>query len=153
MSTSACSKRFQVCLLVTAAFFGAIIVASTVQDSCLDMTSPSADVAACDSRMQQPPLKVCIMVEPSPFTYVSGYANRFQEMLRSLKAAGDTVEVITVDVNTDNPPSAWHDYPIHHTWGISFPWYPNISISIDWKFQALRVLWRMRPDVLHVSSP
>lgn len=93
------------------------------------------------------------MVEPSPFTYVSGYANRFQEMLRALEASGDEVEIITTDVHADNPPTLWHRYPVHHTCGVTIPWYRNVSISVDWKLQALRVLWRMRPDILHVSSP
>lgn len=40
-----------------------------------------------------PPRKVCLMVEPTPFTHVSGYANRFNEMLKFLAKAGDEVEV------------------------------------------------------------
>ena len=28
------------------------------------------------------PMRVGLMVEPTPFTHVSGYANRFNEMLR-----------------------------------------------------------------------
>lgn len=94
------------------------------------------------------------MVEPSPFTYVSGYANRFQEMLRVLETHGDEVEIVTTDVvNAVGAPRQWHEYPVHHTWGITVPRYRNVSVSIDLSLQTLRVLWRMRPDVLHVSSP
>ena len=35
------------------------------------------------------PLKLLCVVEPSPFTYVSGYANRFQEMLKCFNKTGD----------------------------------------------------------------
>jgi len=124
------------------------VKSESMQDSCTDTTNMNGALTS-----QQAPLKVCLMVEPSPFTYVSGYANRFQEMLRVLEASGDEVEIITTDVHADNPPSQWHQYPVHHTWGVTVPRYRNVSISIDWKFQALRVLWRMRPDILHVSSP
>lgn len=113
-------------------------------------STTSNDPTTCRQQLQ---MKVCLMVEPSPFTYVSGYANRFQEMLRVLENHGDEVEIITTDVLADDPPSRWHEYPIHHTRGITVPKYKNVSISIDWTMQALRVLWRMRPDILHVSSP
>ena len=43
----------------------------------------------------QPPQRVGLMVEPTPFTHVSGYANRFNEMLRYMRKAGDEVEVVT----------------------------------------------------------
>lgn len=29
-----------------------------------------------------PPLKVALLVEPTPFTHISGYSNRFREMLK-----------------------------------------------------------------------
>ena len=35
------------------------------------------------------PLKVLLVVEPSPFSYVSGYTNRFEEMLTNMREAGD----------------------------------------------------------------
>ena len=35
------------------------------------------------------PLRILLLVEPTPFNYVSGYANRFKEMLKYLKLAGN----------------------------------------------------------------
>lgn len=29
-----------------------------------------------------PPVKVALLVEPTPFTHISGYSNRFREMLK-----------------------------------------------------------------------
>lgn len=40
-------------------------------------------------------LRVLVVVEPTPFSYVSGYANRFKEMLYYLKKAGDEGETYT----------------------------------------------------------
>ena len=37
------------------------------------------------------PLKIALLVEPTPFNYVSGYSNRFKEMLKFLHKAGDQV--------------------------------------------------------------
>lgn len=41
------------------------------------------------------PQRVCIMVEPSPFTYVCGYVNRYKNMIRFLTEAGVEVLVVT----------------------------------------------------------
>ena len=67
------------------------------------------------------PRKVALMVEPTPFTHVSGYANRFNEMLRYMSKAGDNVRVLTVDGKTDQDklPSERHGYKIEHTQGFT----------------------------------
>lgn len=44
------------------------------------------------------PKRICIFVEPSPFTYVSGYKNRFTTMIKYLVAAGCEVLVVTTGV-------------------------------------------------------
>lgn len=44
------------------------------------------------------PKRVCIFVEPSPFTYVCGYMNRFCNLIRYLREAGCEVLVITTGV-------------------------------------------------------
>lgn len=41
------------------------------------------------------PQRVCILVEPSPFTYVCGYMNRYRNTIRFLKEAGCEVMVVT----------------------------------------------------------
>jgi hypothetical protein len=101
------------------------------------------------------PLKVCLMVEPSPFTYVSGYANRFQELLRHLKASKEEVEIVTTEVNVkakDRPLEAF-GFPIHYTRGIRLPLYNQISLSLDWTLQTFRTVFRLRPHLIHASSP
>lgn len=44
------------------------------------------------------PKRITIFVEPSPFTYVSGYKNRFTTMIKYLVAAGCEVLVVTTGV-------------------------------------------------------
>lgn len=56
---------------------------------------------------KEKPLKVLLLVEPTPFTYISGYANRFKEMLTYLKEAGDDVHILTPDETIDPPSSFW----------------------------------------------
>lgn len=100
------------------------------------------------------PMKVCVMVEPSPFTYVSGYANRFKALCKQLKAMhNDSIDVITVEAVHRNPPKIWNDIPIHYTRGFRLPHYPTMSLSFDWTFKALRVVRKIRPHILHVSTP
>ena len=41
------------------------------------------------------PKKIAILVEPSPFTYVSGYKNRFCNTIKYLVEAGCEVMVVT----------------------------------------------------------
>ena len=41
------------------------------------------------------PKKVAVFVEPSPFTYVCGYQNRFCNLIRHLRDANTEVLVIT----------------------------------------------------------
>ena len=93
------------------------------------------------------------MVEPSPLTYVCGYANRFQALLRHLATTDDHVQIVTTDVVAPALPDSWLGFPVHHTGGVRLPHYPLMSLSFDWTLTAARVIQRMRPDLIHVSSP
>lgn len=105
---------------------------------------------------RHPPRKVCLMVEPTPFTHVSGYANRFQEMLKFMDKAGDTVDILTVDAKTPakDLPSAFLRFPIRHTQGFTFPLYNHISLTIDLpEMKGARIIETLKPDLIHVTSP
>jgi len=127
-------------------------------------------MAAGDAGNDAPPLtktrprKICLMVEPTPFTHVSGYSNRFNEMLRYLQRAGDEVEILTTDDlrtsdgsaadGTKVLPTEAFGYPIEHTQGFRFPLYNHIVLSFDLpELRGLRMLERFRPDLIHVASP
>lgn len=102
------------------------------------------------------PLRVCLFVEPSPFTYISGYANRFQALLRYLAdhQQDDDVHVVTTEVvNTSKLPQTWLGFPIHYTAGFRLPHYPLMSVSCDYTLRALRAVLCHRPHIIHASSP
>lgn len=105
---------------------------------------------------RNPPRKICLMVEPTPFTHVSGYANRFKEMLKFLAKAGDEVDILTVDSKTpakDLPKKAF-GYPIRHTQGFTFPLYNQISLTLDLpEMKGAQIVENMKPDLIHVTSP
>ena len=107
--------------------------------------------------------KVLVLVEPSPFTYVSGYANRFQNMaLHLMQDFGDSVEFITAENVHPSPPSSFswqtssnetYTAPIYYTRGMVFPGYNLLTLATDWTWLIPRRLFRQRPDIVHVSSP
>ncbi len=106
---------------------------------------------------QIPPLdqtagrKVALMVEPTPFTHVSGYSNRFKEMLRFLKAGGDEAEVITPDDTVDRP-ADFLGMPINYVPGFRLPLYRQVQLTVDIDLSGLRALQRFKPDVIHAVS-
>lgn len=105
---------------------------------------------------RNPPRRICLMVEPTPFTHVSGYANRFQEMLKFLKKAGDTVSILTVDSKTPPKqlPRRFMGFRIRHTQGFTFPLYNHISLSLDLpEMKGAQIIDKLKPDLIHVTSP
>jgi len=105
---------------------------------------------------RNPPRKVLLMVEPTPFTHVSGYSNRFNEMLKFLSKAGDDVEVLTVDSKTpaNQLPKEAFGYKIHHTLGFTFPLYNQISLTLDLpEMKGAQIMEKLKPDLIHVTSP
>ena len=98
-------------------------------------------------------IKCCVLCEPSPLTYVSGYANRFQELLKYLKHNGDEVHLITTEVVASARPQHFLNFPVHYTRGFRLPFYRSMTISLDWTLRTLRVIHREKPDLIHASSP
>lgn len=96
------------------------------------------------------------MVEPTPFTHVSGYSNRFNEMLKFLAKAGDDVKVLTVDGKTDQEklPTEKFGYSIEHTQGFTFPLYNHITLTFDLpEMKGAKIMEKFKPDLIHVTSP
>lgn len=122
------------------------------------LQSSSAAAARSDAPplRRNPPRKICLMVEPTPFTHVSGYANRFKEMLKFMKRAGDEVDILTVDTQTPakDLPKEFLGYPIRHTQGFTFPLYNHISLTFDLpEMKGARIIETMQPDLIHAVSP
>jgi len=102
------------------------------------------------------PRKIALMIEPTPFTHVSGYANRFNEMLKFLAKAGDDVKVLTVDGKTDQEklPTEKFGYSIEHTQGFTFPLYNHITLTFDLpEMKGAKIMEKFKPDLIHVTSP
>eukprot|EP00316_Scyphosphaera_apsteinii_P004340 CAMPEP_0119344420 /NCGR_PEP_ID=MMETSP1333-20130426/106963_1 /TAXON_ID=418940 /ORGANISM="Scyphosphaera apsteinii, Strain RCC1455" /LENGTH=484 /DNA_ID=CAMNT_0007356859 /DNA_START=26 /DNA_END=1480 /DNA_ORIENTATION=+ len=101
---------------------------------------------------EHPRRKVALLVEPTPFTHVSGYSNRFKEMLRFLKQSGDESAVITPDNSADRP-SDFLGIPITYVPGFRLPFYRQVQLTVDLGLQGLRRLKAFRPDLIHVATP
>ena len=96
--------------------------------------------------------RVLLLVEPTPFNYVSGYANRFKEMLKHMKSMGLEVEVLTPDKDPD-PPQEFNGYPITTVRGYEFPLYNQITLSFDFQKETPRLIEKLKPDIIHVATP
>lgn len=113
-------------------------------------TMPTTDRRPLDDT---PPRRIGLLVEPTPFTHVSGYSNRFNEMLKYLSKAGDAVTILTPDDSVDAP-STKFGFPIETIKGFRFSLYNEIYLSFDLRrIKALRIMREFKPDILHVSSP
>lgn len=100
------------------------------------------------------PLKVLLAVEPTPFTYISGYSNRFKEMLDHLKLAGDKVYIFTPDSGTRSPPpNEYADFPIVTVRGWELPMYKQVTVSFDSRFRLKSMIMEFKPDLIHCASP
>lgn len=116
----------------------------------------TAEVQAVPPLKARPPRKVALLIEPTPFTHISGYANRFNELLRYLSKAGDHVDILTVDSKTpkEELPTEAFGYDIEHTQGFVFPLYNHISLTVDLpEMKGAKMMERRRPDLIHVTSP
>jgi len=100
--------------------------------------------------------KIFLMIEPTPFTHVSGYSNRYKEMLKFLDKAGDSVDILTVDSKTPakDLPNKFLNYTIEHTQGFTFPLYNQISLTVDLpQMKGFKIINDQKPDLIHVTSP
>jgi sulfoquinovosyltransferase len=104
--------------------------------------------------------KICLMVEPSPFTYVCGYANRFKEMLYYLNQFGDKVQILTVQTSTTLATTTNlinttdEGYPIIITKSFPIPVYSNCRLSCDLpEMKGRQIIKQFQPDIIHATSP
>jgi sulfoquinovosyltransferase len=97
-----------------------------------------------------PPLKILLLVEPSPFTYVSGYSNRFRETLKYLR---DDVRIITAEKDPDSAPTNFSGFPIYNLRGFDLPIYKQVTLSFDWEGKVGEAISHFQPDLVHVSVP
>lgn len=132
-----------------------------------ERSSPQAPIGP-DSR------RVAIFVEPSPFSHsesraclcrlamvqdkisllpsVSGYRNRFLNLIRNLTAGGDKVTVVTPCVD---PPTEYEGSKVVPVLGFRLPFYKSATLllSLGLSVRVFAELIRLNPDVIHVSFP
>jgi sulfoquinovosyltransferase len=112
--------------------------AATVADANAHQPSPSANSAP--EHFNKPRAqRVCIMVEPSPFTYVCGYMNRYRNTIRFLVQSGCEVMVVAPGRGVSIPgadTSAFVDQPeefegakVVSAYSFSCPWYGPLPLS------------------------
>ncbi|KAJ8604459.1 hypothetical protein CTAYLR_000930 [Chrysophaeum taylorii] len=99
------------------------------------------------------PMKVALLVEPTPFTHVCGYANRFKEMLRYLRELGDTEVAIATPDDKVEAPREFAGFEVSTIPGLRLPMYPEVCLTGDLRGEAKRMVERFKPDLIHVSSP
>jgi sulfoquinovosyltransferase len=118
----------------------------------VDPDLPAAATQEVPPLAQHPRRKVSLLVEPTPFTHVSGYSNRFKEMLRFLKEGGDDIEVITPDDSADRP-AAFLDIPITYVPGFRLFLYRQVQLTVDFGLEGYHRLKQFGPDLIHVAAP
>eukprot|EP00871_Galdieria_phlegrea_P000678 jgi/Galph1/1610/GphlegSOOS_G294.1 len=96
--------------------------------------------------------RIAMVIEPSPFTHISGYSNRFIETLRYLKEAGDEVIIIVPEI-TRSAPKEIFGYPIFSIPGFRFPLYSKIVLSFGATFSLFSILKKFKPDLVHLATP
>lgn len=133
-----------------AASSGRHLALGTTQLNVLSQPTLAEDAPALTAGQ---PMNIGLLVEPTPFSHVSGYSNRFKEMLKYLNKAGDKVEIVTVD-DLQEPDEKFGSYPINNIKGFRFPLYDEISLTFDAKQRLVwKTMSRFRPDIIHCTSP
>lgn len=98
-----------------------------------------------------PPRRIALMIEPTPFTHVSGYSNRFKNLLLQLQEAGDEVLVIVPD-NDPEAPKEFAGARIVNVPGFRFPLYRRITLTFGLR-GVYSELKAFDPDVIHLTTP
>jgi hypothetical protein len=147
-----------------------LTVASSQSDS-NDEVIPASSTSGANMAIDGPrqPLKILLVVEPTPFNYISGYANRFQETLRALrKYTNDVVSIFTPDKNSDsyatgstgseeipNQPitNQFLGFPIQTVRGFELFWYPQVTLTLDMRGTLRRLMHSFDPDIVHITMP
>ncbi|KAI3909025.1 hypothetical protein MKW92_023716 [Papaver armeniacum] len=96
------------------------------------------------------PRRIALFVEPSPFAYVSGYKNRFQNFIKYLREMGDEVLVVTTK---DGVPEEFHGAKLIGSKSFPCPWYNKVPLSLALSPRIISEVANFKPDIIHASSP
>ncbi|ONK62077.1 uncharacterized protein A4U43_C07F120 [Asparagus officinalis] len=103
-----------------------------------------------DAESVTKPRRIALFVEPSPFAYVSGYKNRFQNFIKNLREMGDEVIVVT---NHEGVPEEFYGAKVIGSWSFPCPWYQKVPLSLALSPRIIAEVAKFKPDIIHASSP
>ncbi|XP_021744073.1 sulfoquinovosyl transferase SQD2-like [Chenopodium quinoa] len=96
------------------------------------------------------PRRIALFVEPSPFAYVSGYKNRFQNFIKYLREMGDEVMVVTTH---EGVPEEFYGAKLIGSRSFPCPWYQKVPLSLALSPRIISEVAAFKPDIIHASSP
>ncbi|BAT84163.1 Sulfoquinovosyl transferase [Vigna angularis] len=103
-----------------------------------------------DNENNSRPRRIALFVEPSPFAYVSGYKNRFQNFIKCLREMGDEVMVVTTH---EGVPQEFYGAKLIGSWSFPCPLYQKVPLSLALSPRIISEVARFKPDIIHASSP
>ncbi|CAN7004415.1 unnamed protein product [Brassica rapa subsp. trilocularis] len=140
-------------------FFAGLEVVSASSSGSSDMTITEARGEGDESEIEAPlldpesyskPRRIALFVEPSPFAYVSGYKNRFQNFIRYLREMGDEVIVVTTH---EGVPEEFYGAKVIGSRSFPCPYYQKVPLSLALSPRIISEIARFKPDIIHASSP
>jgi len=116
-----------------------------------DMAAPLlVQVEDPDAEWSSRPHRIALFVEPSPFAYISGYKNRFQNFIKHLREMGDEVLVVTTHKGA---PEEFHGAKVVGSWSFPCPLYQNVPLSLALSPRIYSAVKKFKPDIIHATSP
>ncbi|XP_075486183.1 sulfoquinovosyl transferase SQD2-like [Primulina tabacum] len=103
-----------------------------------------------ESEMISKPRRIALFVEPSPFSYISGYKNRFQNFIKYLREMGDEVMVVTTH---EGVPQEFYGAKLIGSRSFPCPWYQKVPLSLALSPRIISAVAQFKPDIIHASSP
>ncbi|KAJ4761378.1 D-inositol 3-phosphate glycosyltransferase [Rhynchospora pubera] len=103
-----------------------------------------------DSDWAASPRRIALFVEPSPFAYISGYKNRFQNFIKHLREMGDEVLVVTTH---EGVPKDFFGAKVIGSWSFPCPMYQNVPLSLALSPRIFQEVAKFKPDIIHATSP
>lgn len=103
-----------------------------------------------ESEMNSRPRRIALFIEPSPFSYVSGYKNRFQNFIKYLREMGDEVMVVTTH---EGVPQEFYGAKLIGSRSFPCPWYQKVPLSLALSPRIISAVANFKPDIIHASSP
>ncbi|CAN8257406.1 unnamed protein product [Cochlearia groenlandica] len=134
------------------------LVAVSASGSSKDMTisevkeenESEIEAPLLDPESYSKPRRIALFVEPSPFAYVSGYKNRFQNFIRYLREMGDEVIVVTTH---EGVPDEFYGAKVIGSRSFPCPYYQKVPLSLALSPRIISEIARFKPDIIHASSP